>query len=939
VRNQHGEISHFIDIKQDISERKESEKALEASEQRFRQLAENIREVFWMTDAEFSRILYISPAYEEVWGRTCESLYQDPLSWLQAIHLEDRNRAHTMLEGQLRGEEIEAEYRIVRPDGSIRWVRDRAFPVLDKTGQLSRVVGIAEDITERKRDEEALRMSEARFRRLVESNIIGITVADFSGRIHEANAAYLNMLGYTSEELLSGAVRWDKVVAPEYMHLAVRASEQLRTSGVCPPWEAENIRKDASRIPALIGLALLDESPELVIGFTLDLTDQKRAEQDLDRFFRLSLDMLCFAGFDGHVKRLNPAWTRTLGFTVEELMAEPFLNIVHPDDRERMSQEVRRLMAGAATVSLEIRCRTKAGTYKWTSWAAAPFTSQEMFYASGRDVTERKITEVEMVRAKEAAEAASRVKSEFLANMSHEIRTPMNGILGMTQLALDTELTPEQREYLDMVKSSADSLLTIINDILDFSKIDAGKLRLDPIGFNLRDSLGETARLLAPVAHQKGLEVILDIHPNVPQSVRGDPTRLRQVIVNLVGNAIKFTEHGEIGLRIETESEGEDSVLLHFVIRDSGIGIPREKQRIIFDAFSQADGSTTRKFGGTGLGLAMSAGLVEMMEGRIWVESEVGCGSRFHFTARFEKAEATTASMPEIATEPVELTGVRVLVVDDNAANRRSLEELLNGWGAVADSASHVEAAVQAIRRARSIGRAYHVVLTNVQMPEDDGFMLAQQIKEDPELAGAIVMMLSSGGLRGEAALCKELGVAAYLTKPIQPSDLREAIARALQTDRQPGGATGLITRHTLREVRRGLRILLVEDNPVNLRLAVRLLEKREHQVVTATNGREALPILKKEHFDLVVMDVQMPEMDGFELVTAIRGNEKNTEAHLPIIAMTAHVMQGDRERCLASGMDAYISKPIRAAEFYETIESVVRISSGKSGSPETTQR
>jgi PAS domain S-box-containing protein len=662
----------------------------------------------------------------------------------------------------------------------------------------------------------------------------------------------------------------------------------------------------------------------------------RQAEEKYRSIFEESIVGIFQTTVSGRIISVNPALVRMYGYdSAKQMIAarEDINSQAYVDPKRR--EEFKRLMESNGMVeNFEYEVYGKDGNRIWfaenarTVRDAAGAPVSYVGTAQNISVRKRALAKLEeeiaeRKRAEEAADAANHAKSTFLANMSHEIRTPMNGIMGMTELVLETDLTPEQRENLNMVKISAESLLGVINDILDFSKIEAGKLNFESIGFSLRESLEETMKTLSFRAHQKGLELVDEIRAGVPDAVVGDPGRLRQVIVNLIGNAIKFTERGEVVLRVENESQTGGEICLHFSVRDTGVGIPAEKRDSIFGAFEQADDSTTRKFGGTGLGLAISSRLVEMMKGRIWLESEPGEGSTFHFTAWLGMQQEVKS--PSFPIDVEKLRNLPVLIVDDNATNRRVLAGMLNHWKMKPAEVGGGNEALRMLREAKAAGGGFRLILVDAQMPDLDGFTLADRIRQDTDLGGSTVMMLTSVGYSGDAARCRAAGITAYLIKPIRQSELLIAIRMALGEKQRGEEVPSLVTRHTVRESKMQMRVLLAEDNMVNQRLVVKLLEKRGHHVTVAKNRKEAIAAMKLEKFDVVLMDVQMPVMDGFEATAAIRAMEQRKGGHIPIVAMTAHSLKGDEERCLAAGMDGYVSKPIRADELSEIMERLVQ--------------
>jgi PAS domain S-box-containing protein len=848
-------------------------------------------------------------------------------------------------------------------DGRVRWVSTTKMPFRDTNDKIIGTFGLARDITNVKLAEEALRESEQRWRNLTEALPQLVWSARPDGACDYFSTQWTEHTGVPESDLLGW--RWMETLHPDDREPTRRLwTESVAGRG---PYDVEyrvRRRDGVYRWFKTRGVPIRDGEGKIVkwFGSCTDITDLRQAEEAL-RENRERLDLVvqstelglwyCDLPFDklawnAKCKEhfgLPPDADVTIGLFYERL---------HPEDRERTRQAIERCIGHHGTYDVEYRTVGDDGRVRWIRAIGRAFYDHAgkpiRFDGVTVDDTRQKRAEEDLRHAKEAAEAANRAKDEFLANVSHEIRTPMNAILGMTELALDTPLTEDQRQCLTTVKSAADNLLGIINDLLDFSKIAAGKLELAPADFSLRAAVGDTLRALAVRAHNKGLELIYHVQPEVPDALIGDAGRLRQVLLNLVGNAIKFTDEGEVVVRVEVaalqksgvrsqESERPtspipdsslltpDSVSLRFSVRDTGIGIPKEKQEKIFRAFEQEDTSTTRRYGGTGPGLTIASQLVALMGGNITVDSALGRGSTFAFTAQFGRQSdrpEQPAARPNVLPQDL-----LVLIVDDNATNRHLLDGWLRGWQIKPVAVGDGLAAMDALWHGAACGRPYALVLLDARMPDVEGLALAAQIRQRAELSATRIILLTSGDRPGDLARSREVRVDAHLLKPVRQDELLDTIYRVMSRQTVSGRVVSgewseppLPTTHHS-PFTDGLRILVAEDNEFNAQLLEQLLGRRGHLVRVANNGREALALAEEEAFDLLLLDVHMPELDGFQVARAIREQEQPVGSHLPIIALTARSRKEDREQCMAAGMDDFLVKPIQAADLWETIERV----------------
>ncbi|MDX6406825.1 MAG: hypothetical protein QOH70_4280 [Blastocatellia bacterium] len=975
LRDANGKPYRMSGSHTDINERKRAERALQESEARYRLLVETLPAIIYNVEASppYSP-LYISSNVLSL-GYSVDDWYTIPDLWVGALHPDDRERVlQETANAMATGAGTEYEYRFIARDGSIVWLHDRGHVGIDSAGKRT-WQGVMLDITERKR---------AETEREVIAEIVRsvITTANLDelfklahqaiGKILPAESCFIALHNLVTDVMLCDywVDQFDTAPLPrplgkgfssyvlrtgqpllltkEFKEQMYRRGEVQKSGTDSLSWLGVPLRTHSRTIGVLVVQDYKQEHAYdqrdleflTAVGDQLGLAiERKRIELELkanEMQLTEAQQIALMGNWEWDIPTNITTWSDALyeiyGIKLGDMQPslEGYIQIVHPDDREHVARLAEDAVRDGRGYSYEHRVLRPDKTIRHHHVKVKVVLDPEgrpiKLFGMAQDVTDRIRLENDLKQARDIAIESDRLKSEFLANMSHEIRTPMNGVIGMTGLLLDTNLDAEQRDFAETIGSSGEALLTIINDILDFSKIEAGKLHFEVLDFDLSNAVEGAVELLAERAHAKHIEFASLISSDVTRSLRGDPGRLRQVLTNLIGNAIKFTERGEVIVRAEKDRETDTDIVVRFTVTDTGIGISELAQKNLFQPFTQADGTTTRKYGGTGLGLAISKQLVGLMGGQIGITSTEGKGSTFWFTARFPKQEVPLA---RTETARLSLDRLHALIVDDNATNRKILSHQLNSWGMVHDEADSGDRALELLRSAAAAGTPYDLAILDFMMPGMDGFELARAIKSDPALASVRMVLLTSFGQRGDGATAHEAGIAACLTKPVRQSQLFDCLANVVNQAIRPEAATllsgenSLVTKHTLAETNpmSNKIILLAEDNIVNQKVAVRQLLKLGYRTDAVANGREAVEALGRIPYDLVFMDCQMPEMDGYEATAEIRRLEGEAK-HTPIVAMTAHALQGDREKCIAAGMDDYVSKPVKAEELIRVLDA-----------------
>ncbi len=973
-------VAQILALCRDITERRKAEEIIKSNETKFRTLFDSTTDAIFIMDGPIfidcniqAEKLFEHPR-KDIIGRS-------PMDFSPERQPNGRLSSDMVIElvgAVLQGEPQLFEWKLCRSDGSIFDAEVGLNKI--ELGNIVYLQVVARDISKRKQAEEQINMLAAAIKNSADS--IAITDKDFN--IIFVNDALMKSYGYTKEGIIGQHI--SKIHSennpPEV------ANEMFSSLMKKETWQGEvlNKKSDGINFSVLLSLApIVNEKGEVIstVGISRDITERKKAEKKIltqSKALESAANAIVITDIDGTILWINPAFTKLTGYTSEEAIGKNPRVLKSEKHDDGFYKEMWRTILAGNVWQGEITNRKKNGDLYYEHLTITPIVDANgkvfQFVAVKQDITERKQAEqklrqllkdiqdsnaqleeeimerkkieAELVKSKDAAETANKTKSEFLANMSHEIRTPMNGIIGMIELALDTDLNKEQQNYISTAKSSAELLLILLNDILDFSKIEADKLTLNKETFSLRDKIGDSLQVLSQRAAEKKLELLYQVTKNVPDAIIGDPHRLRQVMINLVGNAIKFTQQGEVVVRVEcgmdlneTESgQDDDSPVhqisdspdrkckLHFTVSDTGVGIAPEKQHLIFDVFTQADGTISRKYGGTGLGLAISSRLVTLMGGKIWVESEPGKGSKFHFTMEFGKQEV----VEEEQMLESNLQNLPVLIVDDNETTRELFSEILTNWKMKPSAVESAQKALAELQRAFALNAPYAITMTDLDMPGMDGFELIERIKNNPELKEMGIIIISHSQKASDIERGKKLGVEWFHSKPFRHSQLLETIQNIL---RKQSSTPKIHTGEWLETVEvkpapeiltdeYHYRILLAEDNPVNQEVVVGLLSKRGHTVIVANEGNEAVELSERHHFDFIIMDVQMPVMDGHQATAAIREREKTKGGHIPIIGLTAHAMTGDRERCIEAGMDEYVSKPLRKEELFKAIEKIV---------------